>query len=88
MNKLYFVTSSGCEHCEQVREALNKLKQSYKLDVREVDMGSSEGMEFVLHHRIMLAPAIIFNDQLVSSGGISEENLRRKLDELKGDSSK
>jgi glutaredoxin len=85
MIRVKFVTSGGCEHCEEIKEILGNLKQQYSIEVNEIDMESAEGLKLVINYSIMLAPAVIINNELISMGATSEEKLRKKLDSLKKD---
>lgn len=76
---LLYVTSQGCEHCEDTRALLQKIQIEYGFIVKEIDLASQDGMELVIQYRIMLAPAIIFDKNLISMGKVSEKSLREKL---------
>lgn len=76
---ILYITSLGCEHCEEVRTVLQKLQKEYILKIKEIEMTSPEGMELVMQYRIMLAPAIIINKNLISMGPVSEKSLQERL---------
>lgn len=79
---LLYITSEGCEHCEETRALLHKIQKEYDLAIKEIDMASPQGMELVMQYRIMLAPAIIIDKNLISMGKVSEKSLREKLQSL------
>lgn len=76
---LLYITSEGCEHCEETRTLLQKLHKEYYFKIKEIEMASPEGMELVMQYRIMLAPAIIIDKNLISIGKVSEKSLREEL---------
>lgn len=84
MLKVTLVRPEGCAHCAQIKGTLEKLKKDYsELTVEDIDMLSDKGQEIVLKYQIMASPGILINDEFFASGGASEEQLRKKFDELK-----
>lgn len=86
MNKkvlVQFVTSPGCQHCEQARKIFNELKPQYKeLEVEEIDITTSKGMDLAMKHSIFASPGIIVNGEPFSTGGLNKEKFVAKLKSL------
>lgn len=83
MIKVTIITTKGCSHCEYAKEILTKLKPKYGLSIEEIDTTSDLGQKLIRKHSIMASPGILINDQFFSMGGVTEEQLRMKLDTLK-----
>lgn len=84
MLKVTLVRPEGCAHCGQVLETLEKLKKAYpNLTIEDIDMVSDKGQELVQKYGIMASPGILINDEFFASGGATEDQLRKKFEELK-----
>ncbi|MBI3289979.1 thioredoxin family protein [Candidatus Microgenomates bacterium] len=84
MIKVTLVRPEGCAHCVQVKGTLEKLKKDYPdLAVEDIDMLSSNGQELVQKYKIMASPGILINNEFFASGGATEEQLRKKFEQLK-----
>ena len=84
MLKVTLVRPEGCVHCGQVLNTLKKLKKNYPdLTIDDIDMISDKGQEIVQKYGIMASPGILINGKFFASGGATEEQLRKKFEELK-----
>jgi len=84
MIKVQLVKNHGCSHCGQVLDALNSIKPDYPdMEIEEIMMTAENGMKLVQEHAIMTSPGVIINGELAFTGGASESQLRKKLDEYK-----
>lgn len=84
MIDVQLVKTHGCSHCAQTLEVLKKIKPDYPdLNIEEVLMTTDKGMELVQKHGIMASPGVIINGKLAFTGGASESQLRKKLNEYK-----
>lgn len=82
--KIQIVTSSGCECCEDIKTYIKDVQKDFpSLRVEIINMTTPEGQELVQKHNILSAPGIIINGQLEFSGETKEEDLRKKLKEIK-----
>ena len=46
-------------------------------------MVSSEGMALVQKHHILSSPGILVNDEFFSMGGATEQELKKKVEEIR-----
>ncbi len=84
MIKVTLIRPSGCAHCVAVKKTLENLKTDYPdLTIEEIDMTTTEGMTLVQKHRILSSPGILVNDEFFTFGGATEEQFRKKFEELK-----
>lgn len=84
MIKVTLVRPSGCRHCGAVKETLEKMRKDYPdLIIEDVDMMTKEGQEMVLKYGILSSPGILVNDEFFAMGGATEDQLRKKFEELK-----
>ncbi len=84
MIKVTLIRPSGCTHCVAVKKTLENLKADYNdLTIEEIDMTTTEGMALVQKHRILSSPGILVNDEFFAFGGATEEQFRKKFEELK-----
>jgi hypothetical protein len=59
---------------------LARVTRDYPLTVRHVALASEEGRALAEHHRVLFAPGVLLDGELVSYGRLSERRLRRELD--------
>lgn len=84
MIKITLIRPDGCQHCVAVKTTLEKMKADYpELIVEDIDMVTPEGQELVKKHGILSSPGILVNDEFFAFGGATEEQFRKKFDELK-----
>lgn len=84
MIKMQVVTSPGCECCEDIKTYIKNVQKDFPgLEVEIINMTTPEGQAMVQKYNILSAPGIIINDKLEFSGETKEEDLRKKLQEIK-----
>ena len=84
MINVTLIRPDGCHHCVAVKATLEKLKGEYpELTIDEIDMLSPEGQELVQKYQFLSSPGILINDEFFAFGGATEEQFRKKFDELK-----
>lgn len=84
MIKVTLIRPEGCAHCVAVKATLEKMKTDYPdLIIEEVDMVTPKGQEMVKKYSIMSSPGILVNDDFFAFGGATEEQFKKKFDELK-----
>jgi len=79
--EIELLTMAGCDHCESAKVILGKLQKELpglKVSITDV----AEHPEVAQKHMLMAAPGIVINGRLEFSGGVKEEALRRKVEEL------
>jgi len=83
MIKVEFLTMPGCAHCASAKAIMEKIKPDYpEMEVETIDV--AEHPEVSGKYMLMSAPGIVINGKLEFTGGVTEEQLRAKLDEVKG----
>lgn len=81
---IQFVTSPGCTHCAEVRKIFEEVKPNFpQLQIEEIDVTISRGMDLVVQYGIMASPGIIINGELFSTGGLNKGKFIQKLNSLK-----
>ncbi len=84
MIKVTLIRPAGCHHCAAVKATLEKMKVDYpELNIEEIDMTTSEGQALVQKYNILSSPGILVNDELFAFGGATEDQFKKKFDELK-----
>ena len=74
------VSGFACKPCEHVKLRLEALKEEFPgLRVTEVDIGSREGTELAVRHRLAALPGILINGRMALVGDVSESLLRERL---------
>lgn len=82
--KVTLIRPEGCAHCVQVKAILEKMKKDYpNMNVDDVDMLSAKGQTLVKKHNIMASPGILINDKFFAIGGATEEQFKKKFEQLK-----
>lgn len=76
------VGSDSCGHCRDAMTLLAGLSHRYPLRVRELDMGTDEGMAIVRRHGVPFPPAVLIDGEFFGYGRMSRRKLQRRLDEL------
>lgn len=85
MIKMQIVTVPGCECCEDIKRYIKDIQRDFpELSVEIIDTTNPLGQEMVKKYNILSAPGIIINGKLEFSGEAKEEDLRKKLEEIKG----
>ncbi len=84
MIDIQLVKTKNCSNCAQVNDLLKKLAPEFPdMKVEEIPMTTEKGIELVQKHSIMASPGVIINGKLAFNGGVSENQLRKKLNEYK-----
>lgn len=83
MIKVELLTMPGCGHCAAAKETIEKIKGDFpEMEVEIVDV--TENPEVAQKYMLMSAPGIVINGKLEFTGGVKEEVLRKRLEELGG----
>lgn len=83
MIKITLIRPDGCIHCVEVKKTLEEMKGDYPdIVVEEIDMVTDEGQALVKKNNIMSSPGILVNDEFFAFGGATEEQFRKKFEEL------
>ncbi len=82
MNEATVLTQADCAWCERAKTVLGRLADEEGFSVREIDLGSTDGRRLAERYRVLFAPGIVYADQLVAYGRVSERALRRRLARL------
>lgn len=84
MIKVTLIRPLGCAHCAAVKATLEKMKNDYPgLTVEEIDMTTPEGQALVQKYNILSSPGILVNDEFFAFGGATEDQFKKKFNELK-----
>ncbi|MBI1999444.1 MAG: thioredoxin family protein [Parcubacteria group bacterium] len=84
MIKVTLIRPLGCAHCTAVKATLEKMKNDYPgLTVEEIDMTTPEGQALVQKYNILSSPGILVNDEFFAFGGATEDQFKKKFNELK-----
>lgn len=84
MIKITLIHPPGCAHCVAVKTILEKMKTDYpELVIEEIDMITEEGQKLVQKFGILSSPGILINKEFFAFGGATEDQFRKKFDELK-----
>lgn len=84
MLKVTLISSPDCHHCLVVKGTLEKMEKDYpELIIEEIDMTTEEGQGLVQKYSILSSPGILINGEFFSMGIVSEEQFKKKFDELK-----
>jgi glutaredoxin len=83
MIKMELLTMPGCAHCAAAKEVIGRIKGDYpEMEVEIIDV--TEHPEASAKYMLMSAPGIVINGKLEFTGGVDEEVLKKRLNELKG----
>lgn len=84
MIKVTLIRPDGCSHCKAVKVTLEDMKSDYPdITIEDVDMLTPEGQEMVKKYGILSSPGILVNDEFFAFGGATEDQFRKKFEELK-----
>lgn len=74
------VTKEGCLPCLRIKRILGELKVEFpRIEVREVDFSSQEGVALAMKNGILYPPAVLINGTLFAKGKILEEPLKEAV---------
>lgn len=83
MNKIQLLTMSGCHNCEVAKKIFDEIVLDFpNVEIKEIDIITPEGQEFVQKYSIMSSPGIVINGKLFSTGGVDKKRLVEKLKSL------
>lgn len=74
------VHAPACHLCDDAVDALERLAQDIALEVRVVDLESSEGALLVSRHRPAMNPLVLLDGEYFSSGRLPRTKLVRLLE--------
>ncbi|MDI6727109.1 MAG: thioredoxin family protein [Smithellaceae bacterium] len=81
MINIELLTMPGCAHCAEAKNILDRLrKEKPDLNVTIIDV--TEHPDIAQKYMLMASPGIVINGKLAFSGGVKEDALRKKLQEL------
>ena len=82
MIKVELLTMPGCGHCAAAKETVEKVKVDFPdMEVEILDV--TEHPEVAQKYMLMSAPGIVINGKLEFTGGVKEDVLRKRLEELR-----
>ena len=81
---LTLLTQEDCKWCEDGKAILAELSAEFSLSTVEVDLASNDGQRLAADHRLLFAPGLIADGQLIAHGRLSRRALRRDLGRLSG----
>lgn len=76
------VTASGCHFCDDAREMLKTVGQTFPLSVEVIPMASDAGRDLVVEHRVPFPPLLIVDGRFFGFGRISRRGLEKHLTDL------
>ncbi len=79
MITMTLLTQHDCAWCVDGRQLLVELGKEFPLIVEEVDLDSTGGRLLATEHRLVFAPGLIADGQLIAHGRLSKRALRRVL---------
>ncbi len=74
------VEADACHFCEDARETIAAVSKHTPLDVTFIPSRSDRGLALVKQHRAAMAPVVLVEGNLVSSGRLLERVLRMHVD--------
>ena len=78
MTEVLVLSTPGCTHCASAKKILEKLKKEIKgLLVKEIDITKDPAI--LQKYPVMSAPGIVIDGTLEFTGGVTEDQLRKKL---------
>lgn len=81
--KVEMLTSPGCHNCKKFLEFWEPIAGDWpNVSFKELNVIDPEGQELAQKYMIMSSPGIILNDELFSTGGVSQDEFLDKLKEL------
>lgn len=77
------LSSPGCHSCRIFEEFWRSIENQFpNVRYKNVSITSAEGMEMASQYMILTSPGIVINGKLFSTGGVDQEKLVSKLQEL------
>lgn len=79
---MQIITVKGCACCEEIKKYIEDVKKDFsELKVEILD--ATKHPDLIQKYDILSAPGIVINGKLEFSGETKEEDLRKKLKEIK-----
>lgn len=79
MTTVKMLKTPGCKSCETSRQVIESLQDELDFTFEVIDL--TERPELAQEYRVMAAPGIVIDGELVFQGGVSEHELREKLED-------
>ena len=77
------LTSPGCHNCPAFKAFWEEEQKNWpNVKFQEVSLIEADGQELVQKHQIFASPGIIINDELFSTGGVNQDDFKKKLAEV------
>jgi len=73
------VEAPACHLCDNAKEALAVLAQSYPLTVHVLKIGDDDGSALMTKHRAPMSPLVLLDGAYFSSGRLPRRKLERRL---------
>ena len=85
--KVYFVQSSCCVGTGKTAEALKELEKELegKIEIEFLDVADEKAQKLLEDSGAMYTPALFINNQLVATGEVEKEEIKRKVEEVEND---
>lgn len=80
--RVVLVQSEPCHLCADAASAIDAMMPEHHLEVRRVDLSSTEGKAIMREHRAPMPPLVLIDGQLLGWGRLSRGKLRHRLAEL------
>lgn len=77
--KIKLLKTPGCGACEKSKKAIEKVSEDFDIDFDEIDL--TEEPEYAREYRVMTAPGILIDGEKEFEGGVTEKQLKEKLEE-------
>ena len=86
--KITIFTKDNCPRCPQAKHLLEELHNERNVDVREVNIGTPDGMFEAVQYNLMSTPALIVQNSKkevkIISGAVDRQKIISALEDLAG----
>ncbi|MER5686197.1 thioredoxin family protein [Streptomyces sp. NPDC002205] len=82
MITLTLLTQDDCAWCERAKQLLADLAADFPHQLDEVALDTVGGRELAARHRLLFAPGLLHDGQLIAHGRPSARALRRELNRI------
>lgn len=86
--KITIFTKDSCPRCPQAKHLLEELHNERDVDVREVNIGTPDGMFEAVQYNLMTTPSLILQngrkEVKIISGSVDKQKLISALEDLAG----
>lgn len=73
------VHAPACHHCDDATQVLTELAASWPIDLKVVELDSTEGALLVSRHRPAMNPLVLIDGTFFSSGRLPRKKLLKVL---------